>query len=187
MTEQLEGQMNLFDQDISFGRMFPEACQVQASETEKITEVRTSKPSSRKSSKPSNQTLPMFLCLRTESGQNKDACMEWERTESPFPSLTNCMMHSGTVYRNEGKEFAYWLTSMDTVQPEYCLSLNLSEHPREENPSHLSEILEDEVDPRYSLSPKACLGILKRASRRGKALPDVLKEAGYCVCNRWRS
>lgn len=97
--------------------------------------------------------------------------------ESPFPSLTNYTMHSGLVYHNEGKEFAYWLTSMDTVQPEYCLSLNLSEHPREENPSQLSEILQDDVDPRYNLSPKACLGILKRASRRGKALPDVLKEA----------
>ena len=30
---------------------------------------------------------------------------------------------------------------------------------------------------RYFLSPKACLGILNRAERRGKSLPDVLREA----------
>jgi hypothetical protein len=27
------------------------------------------------------------------------------------------------------------------------------------------------------LSPKACLGILRRASARGKALPEILKKA----------
>lgn len=33
------------------------------------------------------------------------------------------------------------------------------------------------VPDKYSLSPKACQGILTRASRRGKELPDVLKRA----------
>jgi len=34
-----------------------------------------------------------------------------------------------------------------------------------------------EVPEKYYLSPKACLGILRRASARGKELPEVLKKA----------
>lgn len=41
----------------------------------------------------------------------------------------------------------------------------------------LSDILEDDPDPKYNLSWKACYGILKRAENRGKVLPDPLKEA----------
>ena len=48
---------------------------------------------------------------------------------------------------------------------------------REENASRLSQILEDSPHPKYYLSEKACLGILKRAERRGKELPPMLKEA----------
>jgi hypothetical protein len=42
----------------------------------------------------------------------------------------------------------------------------------------LSEVLETgPLPPRYSLSAKACSGILRRAERRGKALPPMLKAA----------
>ena len=43
--------------------------------------------------------------------------------------------------------------------------------------SRLSQILEDTPLPKYSLSARACQGILTRAGRRGKDLPPVLKEA----------
>ena len=44
--------------------------------------------------------------------------------------------------------------------------------------SSLSEILETgEVDRRYFLSAKACKGILRRAEKRGKALPTTLRLA----------
>lgn len=43
--------------------------------------------------------------------------------------------------------------------------------------SHLSQILMDSVPQKYSLSEKACKGILNRASKRGKALPEVLRKA----------
>lgn len=43
--------------------------------------------------------------------------------------------------------------------------------------SHLSQILEDTPHPKYALSAKACQGILNRANRRGKKLPEVLEEA----------
>ena len=34
-----------------------------------------------------------------------------------------------------------------------------------------------DVPRKYYLSPKACLGILRRASERGKKLPEVLQIA----------
>ena len=44
-------------------------------------------------------------------------------------------------------------------------------------PTRLSDILERDPDPKYRLSAKACQGILNRAQRRGKALPEQLKAA----------
>ena len=41
----------------------------------------------------------------------------------------------------------------------------------------LSQILEANAPPKYSLSPKACAGILRRAAKRGKALPPQLLRA----------
>ncbi len=43
--------------------------------------------------------------------------------------------------------------------------------------SILSQILEDTPHPKYYLSKTACLGILRRAKKRGKELPPVLKQA----------
>lgn len=86
-------------------------------------------------------------------------------------------MHSIGVFRSGEKESVYWLTSADSPQQNYCLTLNLSERPREANPTLLSEILEEEADPKYELSAKACRGILNRANKRGKQLPEVLRKA----------
>ena len=58
-----------------------------------------------------------------------------------------------------------------------CLTLNFGECPNVENVSTLSQILQAGVPEKYYLSPKACLGILRRASVRGKELPELLKKA----------
>lgn len=57
------------------------------------------------------------------------------------------------------------------------LTLNIGEYPSVENESTLSEILEDNVPEKYYLSPKACLGILRRAKNKGRKLPDNLRIA----------
>ena len=44
-------------------------------------------------------------------------------------------------------------------------------------PSSLSEILEESADEKYNLSARACNGILSRANRRGKQLPEILQKA----------
>lgn len=52
---------------------------------------------------------------------------------------------------------------------------SFGESPKEENVSLLSQILEEHPHPKYSLSEKACLGILRRAETRGKKLPELLE------------
>lgn len=54
---------------------------------------------------------------------------------------------------------------------------NIGESPNVENVSILSSVLEAEVPEKYYLTPKACQGILRRAQKRGKILPTLLKAA----------
>ena len=56
-------------------------------------------------------------------------------------------------------------------------TLSFGECPSVVVESRLSQILEDTPHPKYSLSAKACAGILNRASRRGKPLPPELEAA----------
>ena len=59
-----------------------------------------------------------------------------------------------------------------------CWMLNTGPAPRREGgESTLSQILEVSPLPKYYLSKAACLGILRRAKKRGKELPPVLKQA----------
>jgi hypothetical protein len=69
--------------------------------------------------------------------------------------------------------------------PTECLTLNGSEATGTAMPCRsagdvfsLSDVLETQPLPqRYCLSAKACNGILRRAERRGKKLPEMLKQA----------
>ena len=58
-----------------------------------------------------------------------------------------------------------------------CTTPNISEQHSGAGVSFLSQILEANAAEKYSLSPKACQGILRRAERRGKELPPMLKTA----------
>ncbi len=70
-----------------------------------------------------------------------------------------------------------WLEGEKLTQLGECLTLNFGEYPNVERESTLSEILEDNVPEKYSLSPKACLGILRRAKAKGRKLPENLRVA----------
>lgn len=70
---------------------------------------------------------------------------------------------------------SYW--EVDSLSLGAYWMLNTGESPREEKGSSLSQILEANPHPKYYLSRKACLGILRRAKERGKELPPQLKEA----------
>ena len=58
-----------------------------------------------------------------------------------------------------------------------CLTRNIFPCPKDAKESFLSQILMVNAPAKYYLSPKACQGILNRASTRGKKLPIVLKRA----------
>jgi hypothetical protein len=66
---------------------------------------------------------------------------------------------------------------MISVSPGDVLTRSFGEFPKEEDVSILSQILTVGVPEKYYLSQKACLGILRRASARGKELPELLKKA----------
>lgn len=70
------------------------------------------------------------------------------------------------LYLGDGWSVAYEL-----------LTHNTGEFPNADAASTLSQILQAEVPEKYYLNQRACLGILRRASARGKELPEVLRLA----------
>lgn len=58
------------------------------------------------------------------------------------------------------------------------LTLNMSAWPNDASVSSLRDALETgPIHSRFYLSQKACSGILRRADRRGRALPPLLRQA----------
>lgn len=146
MTEQLEGQESLFDQDIWFGRTSPEPSRQMA--------AKISRPSSPRSSASRNQRLPMFLCL-TADGLWREASSETDG-----------------VWRG-----AYTTRSFGERPSTLTEESSFPALPSGVEDSRLSQILVEEAHPKYYLSERACQGILNRAEKRGKELPEVLKNA----------
>src|SRR5579883_1216729 len=69
--------------------------------------------------------------------------------------------------------------------PTEFLTLSISEYPSDAVASSLSDILETgELPRRYYLSGRACRGILRRAEKRGKELPEALKSALIAVASQ---
>ena len=169
----VEGQMSIedLDPDTWFGRT-SQVRSVPASQKE-----RTSKSSSRKSSRSSKQMPLMCLCLKTVDGPKPDFFTAWETMDNPFPWLGVFTMPNGGECLNAESGLLWLGTSTDSPLAKFYLTLNIGEKPRVPNPTHLSEILEPNADPKYNLSAKACRGILTRAERRGKQLPPILKTA----------
>ena len=66
---------------------------------------------------------------------------------------------------------------MVSALPGVSMMLNIGESPKDESESTLSQILDLNVPEKFCLSPRACAGILRRAEKRGKTLPSMLKDA----------
>ena len=64
-------------------------------------------------------------------------------------------------------------------------TLNFGEFPNVAEESGLWQILEANVPQKYYLSARACAGVLRRAERRGKELPTILKTALEQQIERW--
>ena len=70
-----------------------------------------------------------------------------------------------------------WYEAMELISLGACTTPNISEQHSDADACFLSLILQENVPDKYSLSPKACAGILRRAARRGKPLPSMLQNA----------
>ena len=169
MIDNMEGQITFADLGLLSTKMSPEPFPV--------TPEKTSRQSSRKSLGSQTQKLPMFLCLKRGSGHTADVSWEKANPGSLFPWHGGSMTpNTGAFLRGENVCVCVQ-TSTDSLLGKYSLVLNCGEKPKEPMPTKLSDILEKNVDSRYALSPKACQGILNRAKRRGKELPEALRLA----------
>lgn len=68
-------------------------------------------------------------------------------------------------------------TGLRSALPGDYTTPNIGEYPSDARESRLSQILEDGPLQKYYLTARACQGILNRAERRGKELPEILKTA----------
>ena len=109
-----------------------------------------SPPTKGRTSKPSSK--------RSSGSKNRKRhrCLRLKKADGPTPTVT---------WETDGA----WHTAF--------LTLGTGASPNEGQESFLSQILQADVPQRFYLSRKACLGILRRASARGKALPEILKKA----------
>ena len=100
-----------------------------------------------------------------------------KRSLSPYAQSKPIPFLSLSLRKANGQEQDTLMWQMDSILPGEQSMLSIGEYPREEDVSILSQILVADAPEKYYLSQKACLGILRRASARGKELPELLKRA----------
>ena len=72
---------------------------------------------------------------------------------------------------------ASWESMENGRWPTERWTQNSGESPSDAPESTLSQILQEQPHPKYSLSATACLGILRRADKRGKTIIPILRQA----------
>lgn len=102
-----------------------------------------------------------------------------------WPTSSNLKFQSLDL-RTESGQKQVLSPEMDGALRGELSTLNFGESPSVAVESRLSWILEDNVPERYYLSARACEGILSRASRRGKALPEILHTALLDMIEWWK-
>ncbi len=157
MIDVIKDQISIFDLDIWSGKMSKEHYQAQGKKTVKTTEVKTSGQYLQKSSESQNQTRPMCLCLKKESGQKPGAyTMSW----------------------GGGPLLGEYMTRSFGEQPSMLMAeCSLPAHRSGVSVSLLSQILQGCLPRKYYLSAAACAGILRRSKKRNKKLPEALEKA----------
>ena len=102
----------------------------------------------------------------------------WSRT-SPVSSVLTA---DGTFTLSSKR----WPTSGFRISRGEYLTPNSSAFPSDGGvSSSLRDVLEETVAPKYFLSPRACSGIIRRATKRGKALPKHLEAALVSVAGHY--
>ena len=102
--------------------------------------------------------------------------------QSGKTSLVSCHQEEdGTLVPSSGR----WQNSGIAAHGE-CWTLKTLESPRDADECFLSDVLQEigEIHPRFYLSSRAATGILRRADKRGKKIPDHLYQALQEVSTR---
>ena len=108
----------------------------------------------------------------TEEKTSQPSSKKPSASQSRKPPILKCLKKVGTL----GDATTMKWEDDGALRGE-CSMRNTGESPNVAVESRLSQILEAAPLPKYCLSAKACLGILRRAERRGKDLPEKLKAA----------
>lgn len=115
------------------------------------------------------KTSPEHLAA-TKDETSQPCSKKSSKSSSRKPPVLKCLKRAGLP----GGDTAMKWTD-DGAWLGECMTRNTGESPNAAVGSRLSQILEATPQEKYSLSAKACQGILRRAERRGKDLPETLK------------
>ena len=143
----MDGQVTWSDLGFSFGRTL--------SEHSAATEDETSTPCWKKLRVSQNQDFLYLDCRKSGNGQKQE----------PSTVMGGLSLGELTTLRTGEKPSETAVQEMLSVWGPHSVA----------EESRLSQILEENPLPKYNLTAKACLGILRRAERRGKDLPERLK------------
>lgn len=143
----MDGQVTWSDLGFSFGRTL--------SEHSAATEGKTSQPCWKKLRVSQNQDFLYLDCRTSRNGQKQE----------PLTVMGGLSLGELTTLRTGEKPSETAVQEMLSVWGPHSVA----------EESRLSQILEENPLPKYNLTAKACHGILRRAERRGKDLPERLK------------
>lgn len=143
----MDGQVTWSDLGFSFGRTL--------SEHSAATEEKTSQPCWKKLRVSQNQDFLYLDCRTSKNGQKQE----------PLTVMGGLSRGELTTLRTGEKPSETAVQEMLSVWGPHSVA----------EESRLSQILEVNPLPKYNLTAKACQGILRRAERRGKDLPERLK------------
>lgn len=144
----MDGQVTWSDLGFSFGRTL--------SEHSAATEEKTSTPCWKKLRVSQNQDFLYLDCRKSGNGQKQE----------PLTVMGSLSLGELTTLKTGEKPSETAVQEMLSVWGPHSVA----------EESLLSQILEANPLPKYNLTAKACLGILRRAERRGKDLPERLKQ-----------
>lgn len=103
------------------------------------------------------------------------SCKASAESSTPPLLFLDLRMHGGGGPLNGPAPVQFWRTTTRWRGEPWMPSIGAC--PNVVCASRLSSILQVNAPEKYYLSQKACEGILRRASRRGKQLPELLKMA----------
>lgn len=117
----------------------------------------------------SGKMSPELLAV-TEEKTSQPSLKKRSKSSNRKPPLFLCLTRDGLQ-----QDACLTWTEDGALLGEYTMH-SFGECPNAAAESRLSAILEECPHPKYYLSAKACAGILRRAERRGKELPEPLKQ-----------